>query len=592
MRLLALFALIGVFGVAAIPAKAQKAKTRKTSPAPGLAQLQKMTARFAPTPLRVDTSKLSSGDRQALVKLIEAGRTMDDVFMVQHWSGNPALYSRLQKDKTPLGRARLQYFWLNKGPWSFLDNFRVFLPGVPAEKPRGANFYPDDMTRQEFETWIASLSKEEQEQAKGFFTVIRRKNDSGTKTLVAVPYSEEYKDDLTRAANLLKEAADLTDNASLKSFLNLRADAFLSNDYYASDLAWMDLDAPIDITIGPYETYNDELFGYKAAFETFLNLRDDEESAKFSALSAHLQEIEDNLPLDPQYRNPKLGAAAPIRVVNEILCAGDGNRGVATAAYNLPNDERVVNQKGSKRVMLKNVQEAKFRSVLLPIARRMLPAAARDVNFESFFTHIVAHELMHGLGPHQIKVDGRGTSPRAEMKELYSAIEEAKADVTGLFALQYMMDHAQEMKLASVLPFDDAAQRQLYTTYLASMFRTLRFGLNDAHGKGMAIQFNYLMDKGAFSQQADQTFTLDLEKFKQGVRDLDRDLLTLEAQGDYAGAKKLQDEMGVARPALQKSLDRLQGIPTDIEPVFVTADELVPENAQASAVPVRRKKKR
>ena len=177
-----------------------------------------------------------------------------------------------------------------------------------------------------------------------------------------------------------------------------------------------------------------------------------------------------------------------------------------TAAYNLPNDERVVNQKGSKRVMLKNVQEAKFRSVLLPIARRMLPAAARDVNFESFFTHIVAHELMHGLGPHQIKVDGRDTTPRAELKELYSAIEEAKADVTGLFALQYMMDHAQEMKLSSVLPSDEAAQRQLYTTYLASMFRSLRFGLNDAHGKGMAIQFNYLMDKGAFTQTGGPDF--------------------------------------------------------------------------------------
>jgi hypothetical protein len=589
MRLLASFLII-FFGVAIIPARAEKSKARKTNPAPGLAQLQKMTARFAPTTLRVDTSKLSSRDRQALVKLIEAGRIMDDVFMVQYWSGNPALYSRLQKDKTALGRARLQYFWLNKGPWSFLDNFKVFLPGAPAEKPKGANFYPGDLTRQEFETWVASLSKEEQKRAKGFFTVIRRKNDSGAKTLVAVPYGEEYRDDLTRAANLLNEAADLTDNASLKNFLSLRADAFLSNDYYASDLAWMDLDAPIDITIGPYETYNDELFGYKAAFETFLNLRDDEESAKFSALSAHLQEIEDNLPVDPQYRNPKLGAAAPIRVVDEILCSGDGNRGVATAAYNLPNDERVVNQKGSKRVMLKNVQEAKFRSVLLPIARRMLPAAARDVNFESFFTHIVAHELMHGLGPHQIKVDGRDTTPRAELKELYSAIEEAKADVTGLFALQHMMDHAQAMKLTSVLPSDDAAQRQLYTTYLASMFRTLRFGLNDAHGKGMAIQFNYLMDNGAFSQQPDQTFTLDLEKFKRGVRDLDHDLLTLEAQGDYAGAKKLEDEMGVLRPALQKSLDRLQGIPTDIEPVFVTADELAPEKAQA-IVPVRKRKR-
>ena len=200
---------------------------------------------------------------------------------------------------------------------------------MPPEKLKGANFYPEDMTKEEFETWVGSLSKEDQEQAKGFFTVIRRKNDAGAKTLVAVPYSEEYKDDLTRAANLLREAADLTDNESLKKFLNLRADAFLSNDYYDSDMAWMDLDAPLDITIGPYETYNDELFGYKAAFEAYINLRDDEESTKLSAFSAHLQEIEDNLPIDPQYRNPKLGAAAPIRVVDEILSSGDGTQGVA-----------------------------------------------------------------------------------------------------------------------------------------------------------------------------------------------------------------------------------------------------------------------
>jgi hypothetical protein len=592
MKLAPYLAMITLIGVAIVPARAQKTKARKaSSPVPGLAQLQKMTARFAPTPLRVDTSKLSPGDRQALVKLIEACRILGDVFLFQYWGGNPALYSRLQKDTTPLGKARLQFFWINKSPWSVLDGFNAFLPGVPAKKPKGANFYPEDMAKEKFETWVASLPKEEQEQAKGFFTVIRWKASSDSKTLVAVPFSEEYKDGLTRAANLLKEAAGLTENATLKNFLNLRADAFLSNDYYASDLAWMDLDAPIDITIGPYETYNDEIFGYKASFETFLNLRDDEASTKFSALSAHLQEIEDNLPIDPQYRNPRLGAAAPIRVVDEILCSGDGNRGIATAAYNLPNDERVVQQKGSKRVMLKNVQEAKFRGVLLPIARRMLPAAARDVNFESFFTHIVAHELMHGLGPHQINVDGRDTTPRAELKELYSAIEEAKADITGLFALEYMMDHAQEMKLSSVLPSDEAARRQLYTTYLASMFRSLRFGLNDAHGKGMAIQFNYLLDKGAFRQQADQTFALDLAKFKQGVRDLDHDLLTLEAQGDYAGAKKLQDEMGVVRPALRKSLDLLQEIPTDIEPIFVSADELAPQATASRTLPVPKKKR-
>ena len=287
----------------------------------------------------------------------------------------------------------------------------------------------------------------------------------------------------------------MTDNASLKKFLEARADAFLSNDYFESDMAWMDLDAPLDITIGPYETYNDELFGYKAAFEAYVNLRDNQESSKLAVFSIHLQDVENNLPLDPQYRNTKLGAAAPIRVVDEIISAGDGAHGVQTAAYNLPNDDRVVQQKGSKRVMLKNVQEAKFRAVLLPIARRTLSKNEMlDVNFESFFTHILAHELTHGIGPHQIKVGERETNPRLELKELYSAIEEAKADVTGLFALQYLMDHSKELALGNTLPSDDAAQRQLYVTFLASAFRSLRFGLNDAHWKGMAMQFNYLMD--------------------------------------------------------------------------------------------------
>ena len=579
---------IAVLGVANIPGHARKSKGRKTTSAPGLSQLQKMTSRFAPTPLRVNVSKLSDGDRQALAKLIEAGRIMDDIFLSQYWNGDAALYRRLQKDTTPLGKVRLQYFWINKGPWSVLDDFEAFLPGVPAQKPRGANFYPEDMSKQEFEAWVASLPKEQQEQARGFFSVIRWKGDSGSKNkqLVAIPYSEEYKEDLTRSANLLREAANLTDNPSLKKFLNLRADAFLSNDYYESDLAWMDLDAPIDITIGPYETYDDELFGYKAAFEAFVNLRDDEETAKLSALSAHLQEIENNLPIDSRYRNPRLGAAAPIRVVDEILCSGDGNRGVATAAYNLPNDERVVQQKGSKRVMLRNVQEAKFRSALLPIARRMLSESARvDVNFESFFTHIVAHELMHGLGPHQIKVNEQDTTVRKELKEVYSAIEEAKADITGLFALQYLMDHAKPLKLSDMLPADDAAQRQLYTTYMASMFRSLRFGLSDAHGKGMAIQFNYLMDKGAFGQQADGTFAIDIEKFKEGVRDLDHDLLTIEAEGNYETAKKMLDDMGVLRPILRKAFDRLEGIPTDIEPIFVTANELAPQKSEEAAKP-------
>jgi len=573
MKLTACFILVLLLGVTGISVKAQK-----IGAPPDVAQLEKMASRFAPTPLRVDTSKLSAGDRQALVKVIEAARLLNDIFLQQMWDGNLPLYAGLQKDATPLGKARLHYFWINKGPWSDLDDYKAFLPGVPPRKPLGANFYPASMTKEAFESWVAQLSPKEQEQAKSFFTVIRwRENSKPPNSLLAVPYSQQYADDLTRASNLLREAAGLTDNASLKKFLSLRADAFFSNDYYESDLAWMDLDAPLDITIGPYETYNDELFGYKAAFEAYVSLRDEEETAKLSVFTQHLQEIENNLPIDPQYRNPKLGPAAPIRVVDEILSSGDGAHGVQTAAYNLPNDDRVVQQKGSKRVMLKNVQEAKFRTVLLPIARRTLSQAAMvDVSFEPFFTHILAHELMHGLGPHQIKVQGRDTTPREELKELYSAIEEPKADVTGLFALQYLMDHAKAMGLGKSLPSDEAAQRQLYTTYLASAFRSLRFGLNDAHGKGMAIQFNYLTDKGAFVQHADGTFSVDMAKIKTTIAELDHDLLTIEAEGNYAGAKKMLDELGIVRPAVRKALDSLQGIPTDIEPIFVTADELAP----------------
>jgi hypothetical protein len=523
-----------------------------------LAELNRMIARFAPTELRVDTSALSAGDRKALVHLIAAARVIDDIFLTQLWSGNHTLLAGLEKDKSPLGKARLHYFRINKGPWSDLDGHMAFLPGVPPKKLPGANFYPPDMTKEEFETWAKTLPENQRREAEGFFSVIVR---DPAKHLQFVPYSEAYQKDLDRAAHLLREAAGATENETLKRFLNARADAFTSNDYYASDLAWMDLDAPLDITIGPYETYNDEIFGYKAAFEAYVNLRDDKESAELKFFADHMQEIENNLPVDAQYRNPKIGADSPIRVVNEIFSAGDGNHGVQTAAYNLPNDERVVQQKGSKRVMLKNVQEAKFNSILTPISKRILsPSAQSDLSFDSFFTHILAHEMTHGIGPHQIKVAGRATTPRQELKELYSAIEEAKADVTGLFMLQHFFDHG-------MLPGGAQSERRLYTTFLASAFRTLRFGLKEAHGKGMAVQFNYLMDRGAFVAHAGGTYQVNFEKVKSAVRDLDHDLLTLEATGDYAGAKKMLDELGVLRPEMAAALARLTDIPTDIEPI-------------------------
>jgi hypothetical protein len=540
-----------------------------TANIPDLAQLEKMIARFAPTELRADISKLSPGDRQALAKLVEASRVLDDIFLQQLWSGNQSLYAKLQRDTTPLGKARLHYFWIEKGPWSSLDDGTAFLPGVPEKKLPGANFYPEDMTRAEFEAWVKTLAEAERQKAEGFFTVIRRDR---SRRLKMVPYSEEYKADLAKSARLLEEAAGLTGNATLKKFLLARGAAFYSNDYYESDLAWMDLDAPIDITIGPYETYNDEVFGYKAAFEAYVNVRDDVETAKLRFFGDHLQEVENNLPIDPKYRNPKLGSQAPIRVVNEVFAAGDGEHGVQTAAYNLPNDERVVTQKGSKRVMLKNVQEAKFHSTLEPISKRVLSAASqKDLSFDSFFTHILAHELSHGIGPHQIQVAGRNTSPRQELKELYSAIEEAKADVTGLFMLQHLYDR-------KLIEGGVSAERKLYTTFLASTFRSLRFGLKDAHGKGMAMQVNYLTDKGGFIAHPDGTFEVDFGKIKAAVRDLDHDLLTLEATGDYAGAKRMLDGLGVVRPSMQKALNSLSGIPVDIEPLFVTANQLTSKN--------------
>src|SRR5215211_562811 len=527
----------------------------------GNSDLARKIARFAPTTLTADTSKLTAKDRQALTKIIAAAKLLDPLFLRQVWSGNDALERKLQADNSEAGRQRLHYFYINDGPWSRLDNKEPFIEGVPREKPVQASYYPDDMTKEEFESWVKGLSDADKQKATGFFYLIRRGAD---KKLTPVPYSEAYKEYLGPAAALLREAAELTTNATLKDFLTKRADAFGSDDYYESDVAWMDLDAPIDVTIGPYETYEDELFSYKAAFEAYVNLRDDAETNKLKKFSQYLQELEDHLPIDARYRNPKLGAASPIRVVNEVFAAGEGNSGVQTAAYNLPNDERVVQEKGSKRVMLKNVQEAKFNKTLIPISRVVLdPSEQSALSFESFFTHILCHELMHGLGPHNITAGGQETTVRKQLKELYSAIEEAKADVTGLWALQYMIDRGI---------IDKSMERTLYTTYLASMFRSVRFGITEAHGRGVGMQFNYLTDEGAIKfNEAKGTFSVDHAKIKDSVRKLTHDLLMVEAEGSYEQAKAMLDKLAVIRPPMQQALDKLKDVPVDIEPLFPLA---------------------
>jgi hypothetical protein len=529
---------------------------------PEATRIQGMAARFAPVDIRVDLSALPEGEQRALASLIKAARITDALFMRQMWAGNEAMLLRLMEDDTPVGRARLDYFLVNRGPWSRLDDNAVFIPGAP-QKPEAANFYPSGATKAQVEAWLGQLGEPERAAATGFFTTIRR--DAAGK-FVAVPYSLEYQGELAEMARHLREAATATAAPSLKAFLESRADAFATNDYYASDVAWMKLDAAIEPTIGPYEVYEDGWFNYKAAFEAFITVRDDAETAKLERFGQELQWLEDRLPIDASFRRKKLGGLAPMRVVNVVLGAGDGNHDVQTAAYNLPNDERIVAEMGSKRMMLKNYQQAKFDNTLVPISKVALAAADQpNVDFDAFFTHILMHEVMHGLGPTNTGAQGSGGGVRPALKELYSTVEEAKADISGLWALQKLIDKGL---------IDRAGERRMYTTFLASAFRTLRFGMDDAHARGMALQVNYLLDAGAYRVGTDGTFSVDMARARKAVEGLTGELLTIEATGDYEGGKRLLERLVVLRPEVQAVMGRLEGVPVDIRPRFVTADEL------------------
>ena len=525
-------------------------------------RLRDMAARFVPIELGADVAALSPNEYQALGRIVAAARLMDAISLRQAWAGNESLLLEMLGDQSDVGRARLRYFLINKGPWSGLDDNASFVPGVP-EKPAQANFYPADATKEEVEVWMAGLSDAERVAATSFFTTIRREPGG---RLSAVPYNLEYQGELRQAAGLLREAAELTQQPTLKAFLEKRADAFISNDYFASDVAWMEIDSSIEPTIGPYETYEDGWFGYKAGFEAFIALRDEAESARLQRFAGELQLIENNLPIEPRHRNPALGSMAPIRVVNLVFASGDANRGVHTLAFNLPNDERVTREKGAKRVMLKNSQEAKFEKILLPISTIALSEVdQKEVRFDAFFTHILMHELMHGLGPHDITVQGRATTVRLEFKDAYAAIEEAKADVSGLFALHFLVDRSKVSR---------TIEASMYRTFLASCFRSIRFGTHEAHGLGIAIQLNYFLDHGGVVVLPSGRFAVNPALIRQNVVDLTRDLMTMQATGDYAAAKELMATLGVVRPEVQRVLDRLEHIPVDIAPTFVSAAAL------------------
>lgn len=524
---------------------------------------------FMPNPNRLKKVKLVASleglpesEKKALDKIIEASRHLDPVYLKQVWKGNPELEKKLKADTSTQGKKRLALFEQNKGPWSRLDEDKAFLPGVPVPKPAGAGFYPEDMTQAEFESWLKSLFEKERELATGFFSVIHRDKKG---KLLAVPYSQAYEEHLKPAAKLLKEASQLTQDKSLRKYLELRSEAFLTDQYYKSDVAWMELDSLIEPTIGPYETYEDGLFNYKAAFESFVGIRDEKETQSLEKFSAYLQDIENHLPIPEVHRNKKIGALAPIRVVQQVFTSGEARRGIATAAFNLPNDEKVIKEKGSKRVMLKNVQEAKFEHILKPIAKVALPSQdQKDVAFEPFFTHILMHEMVHGLGPHEIQISGKSTSVRKELKDLYSALEEAKADITGLFAMEYLLSKGV---------VDKSMAKSMYTTFLASCFRSVRFGIHEAHGKGIALQFNYLREQGAIEILKNGRFRINFSKIKKAVTDLASAILMIQVSGSYSDAKKFLDRYAIIKPEMKNILDKLSSIPIDIQPYYPLAGE-------------------
>lgn len=552
--LIAVFLLIGC---------AERSSDEGISATEEIKMLHDKINKFVPVEIQYDESLLDERERVVLEKLYEASKIIDELFLEQVYSKNPEiradLLSKIEAETDPDKKLKhelqLELFKIMFGPFDRLDDDKPFMGDK--EKPLGANFYPEDMTKGELESWIKNNPADE----KSFtneFTVIRREGEQ----LIAVPYSEYYKDKLTEISMLLREAASYADNPSLKKYLNSRADAFLNNDYYQSDMDWMDLkDHKIEVVIGPYEVYEDGLFNYKAAFESFVTIKDPVETKKLEVFENYLDEIEKNLPLPNEHKNYQRGSESPMVVTNVVFTAGDTKAGVQTLAFNLPNDERVRQAKGSKKVMLKNIHEAKFEKLLKPIAEMVLEESDMQyVTFDAFFNHTLMHEMSHGVGPGFIKVDGRDTEVKKELKETYSTLEECKADILGMYNNMFMIEKG-------VYPKE--IEKDVWITFLAGAFRSMRFGITSAHGGGNAIIYNYFLEKGAYEYDAkEQKVRVNFGKIFPTLEELATKVLMIQAKGDYDGAKVLIAKYAVNSPSIEALRNKLAVLPVDIKPVF------------------------
>jgi Peptidase family M49 len=517
-----------------------------------LAAQRAKIARIAMSP---NTAFLSAEEKAVVNDLIEAAGLMSEIYLRQRHVDNPRIRAEIARSQHPQKAALLDMFDLHFGPWDTLAENHPFYGGEAM--PPGAGFYPADLSKADFDRYLAE-NPGEKAALTDPYTVVRRKSGR----LVAVPYSVEYRQWLEPAARLLERAAGRTSNPSLRKFLNLRAKAFRTNDYYESELAWMDLSGtPIEIVIGPYEVYTDTLYGTKTAFEAFVTVQDPKESGALGHYKALLPDMERNLPVEEKYKNFSRPFASPILVADQVHGGGDNVPGVQTIAFNLPNDERVREAKGAKKVILANVLGAKYDRILAPMAQLVLvPEQARLVTRKYMTNETLFHELSHSLGPGTIMVGGRQTTVNAELKDVYSASEEAKADVMGMWNILYMMRRGE-------LPA--AEKEQALATYFAGIFRAVRFGIDEAHGRGAAMQYSYLKEKGAFRfDQGQKRFRVDYGRMEKAIGDLVGELVGLQGDGDYAGTKAWFDKYARLDGEAEAVLASTGHIPVDIQPDY------------------------
>lgn len=509
-------------------------------------------AKLASIEMKVDTSYLSAEERQVGDLLNRAALLMSEIYKRQATPDFDKLRAEVAAKNDPKLLEKFDAFY---GAWDPIDEDKPFFGDKP--KPAGAGFYPADLTKDQFDAYLKA-HPDQAEALTSPYTVVQRQGES----LAAVPYSQAYKQWLEPAAKLLEQAAGVTTNASLKKFLTLRAKAFRTDDYFESELAWMDLkDTPIEVAIGPYETYTDNLYGRKTAFEAFVTLKDPKESQALDVYKSHLKEMEGNLPVEEKYKNFKRGFESPIAVADQVHGGGDNVPGVQTVAFNLPNDEKVREAKGAKKVILRNVLGAKYERILKPMANLVLvPDQAGQVTQRHMFLETLFHELSHSLGPGSITVNGRQTTVDQELKEIAGGFEEAKADVMGVYNVLHMMDEG-------VIP--NSERPQMRATYLAGLFRAMRFGVQEAHGKGAAMQYSYLRSKGAIVWDANaKRFRVDEGKMDGAIRDLVGDIVRLQGNGDYAGTKAFLDKWGVLDAQASQVIGTMTHIPVDIRPIY------------------------